>query len=130
MATERTVLRGARTGDIAFTDGVITDVGTIAPRPTDTVITVDGDIVTAGFVNTHHHLYQWMTRGQATGCNLFEWLTTLYPVWGRMDVEEALAVDGSHNLETETLDVLDEAVQHARLIAIGIRVHHACQVGS
>ena len=36
-----------------------------------------------GFVNTHHHLYQWVTRGLAVDATLFEWLTTLYPVWGR-----------------------------------------------
>jgi cytosine/adenosine deaminase-related metal-dependent hydrolase len=52
---------------------------------------VDGDILTAGLINTHHHLYQWMTRGRAIGCDLFEWLVTLYPVWGRMDVEDVHA---------------------------------------
>ena len=46
---------------------------------------VDGSgcLVTPGFVNTHHHLYQWVTRGFAVDGTLFEWLTTLYPVWGR-----------------------------------------------
>ena len=55
----------------------------------------DGDIVTAGLVNTHHHFYQWMTRGWAYDCDLFGWLTTLYPVWARLtpeDVEAAAAM--------------------------------------
>ena len=44
-----------------------------------------GCLVTPGLVNTHHHLYQWVTRGLAVDAGLFEWLTTLYPVWSRLD---------------------------------------------
>ncbi|HJM28825.1 MAG: 8-oxoguanine deaminase [Acidimicrobiales bacterium] len=88
----RTVLRGARyPGDIAFSNGKITAVGAIEPVIDDIVIHLDGDILTPGLINTHHHLYQWMTRGLATGCNLFEWLKTLYPVWGRMSSEDVHA---------------------------------------
>ena len=46
-----------------------------------------GCLVTPGFVNTHHHLYQWVTRGFAVDGTLFEWLTTLYPVWGQLDAD-------------------------------------------
>ncbi len=46
-----------------------------------------GALLTPGFVNTHHHLYQWVTRGFAVDGSLFEWLTTLYPVWGRLDAD-------------------------------------------
>ena len=91
-ATGRLVVRGARhPGDIAVRDGWIEAIGTVEALQGDTVLHVDGDIVTAGLVNTHHHLYQWMTRGRATGCNLFDWLTTLYPIWARIDVEDVLA---------------------------------------
>jgi cytosine/adenosine deaminase-related metal-dependent hydrolase len=38
-------------------------------------------------VNTHHHLYQWLTRGMAPDATLFEWLTTLYPIWARIDAD-------------------------------------------
>lgn len=44
-----------------------------------------GCLVTPGLVNTHHHLYQWATRGLAVDDGLFGWLTTLYPVWGQID---------------------------------------------
>ncbi|PXY27111.1 8-oxoguanine deaminase [Prauserella muralis] len=44
-----------------------------------------GCLVTPGLVNTHHHLYQWATRGLAADCTLFEWLVRLYPVWNRLD---------------------------------------------
>jgi cytosine/adenosine deaminase-related metal-dependent hydrolase len=46
-----------------------------------------GCLLTPGLVNTHHHLYQWLTRGFATDTTLFGWLTTLYPIWARIDAE-------------------------------------------
>ena len=42
-----------------------------------------GCLVTPGLVNTHHHLYQWATRGLAQQETLFGWLTELYPIWAR-----------------------------------------------
>lgn len=90
--SRRLVLRGARhPGDVAIADGRIVGVGTIASEPGDEVVRCDGDIVTAGLVNTHHHLYQWMTRGRAVGCDLFGWLVELYPVWGRLSVDDVRA---------------------------------------
>ncbi|MFD5116847.1 8-oxoguanine deaminase [Streptomyces sp. NPDC058220] len=44
-----------------------------------------GHLVTPGLVNTHHHFYQWITRGLATDHNLFDWLVALYPTWARLD---------------------------------------------
>jgi cytosine/adenosine deaminase-related metal-dependent hydrolase len=88
----RTVLRGARSpGDVAIRDGRIEVVGAVAEEPGDEVIRCDGDLVTAGLINTHHHLFQWMTRGRCVGCDLFGWLVELYPVWGRLDVEDVRA---------------------------------------
>jgi len=46
-----------------------------------------GCLATPGLVNCHHHLYQWSTRGLAQQEDLFGWLTTLYPVWARIDEE-------------------------------------------
>ncbi len=46
-----------------------------------------GHLLTPGLINTHHHFYQWLTRGLAQDCNLFDWLVTLYPVWARIDEE-------------------------------------------
>jgi cytosine/adenosine deaminase-related metal-dependent hydrolase len=88
----RTVLRGARwPGDVAFTAGRIVAVGSVAEEPSDEVIRCEGDLITAGLVNTHHHLFQWMTRGRCAGCDLFGWLTELYPIWGRLEVEDVHA---------------------------------------
>ncbi|MGA5321456.1 8-oxoguanine deaminase [Streptomyces seoulensis] len=48
-------------------------------------IDATGHLATPGLVNTHHHFYQWLTRGLATDHNLFDWLTALYPTWARID---------------------------------------------
>lgn len=76
----------------------ITEVGAgPAPDvPDATVLDATGCLVTPGLVNTHHHLYQWATRGMAQNSTLFEWLVELYPVWGRLDagVTHAAAAAG------------------------------------
>ncbi|MFI6644865.1 8-oxoguanine deaminase [Streptomyces sp. NPDC050504] len=53
----------------------------------DVVRRIDGTghLATPGLVNTHHHFYQWITRGLATDHNLFNWLVALYPTWARID---------------------------------------------
>jgi cytosine/adenosine deaminase-related metal-dependent hydrolase len=67
----------------------ITEVGSgPAPlRPGDSIVDGRGCLVTPGLINTHHHLYQWATRGFAQNSTLFEWLVELYPIWGRLDAE-------------------------------------------
>ncbi|MEP7330874.1 MAG: 8-oxoguanine deaminase [Terracoccus sp.] len=49
------------------------------------IVDARGCVATPGLVNTHHHLYQWATRGIACDSTLFDWLTTLYPVWSGLD---------------------------------------------
>lgn len=49
------------------------------------ILDAAGCLATPGLVNTHHHLYQWATRGRAVDSTLFQWLTELYPVWARID---------------------------------------------
>ena len=78
-------------GWVAVTDGLVTGVGA-SPEPTpEAARTIDaaGCLVTPGLVNTHHHLYQNLTRAFAPAVNgtLFEWLTRLYPVWAGIDEE-------------------------------------------
>jgi cytosine/adenosine deaminase-related metal-dependent hydrolase len=77
-------------GHVVVSGNLITAVGPGSPPPvtlTGTVRRVDasGCLATPGLINTHHHLYQWGTRGMAADATLFEWLTRLYPVWARMD---------------------------------------------
>ena len=91
------IMDGERTehaaGHVVVDAGRITAVGEgDGPARADARI-VDGTgcVLTPGLVNTHHHLYQWVTRGLAVDATLFEWLTTLYPVWGCLDEESVSA---------------------------------------
>ncbi len=80
-------------GWVAITDGMISAVGRSAEAQPAATRRVDasGCVVTPGFVNTHHHMYQNLTRAfsSALGGSLFHWLKVLYPVWARLDEEAA-----------------------------------------
>ena len=98
--TTRTVLDGcavvtmddARTehagGHVVLAGNRVESVGA-GPAPAGlgdaTYVDARGCLATPGLVNTHHHLYQWLTRGLAVDHTLFEWLTTLYPIWACLD---------------------------------------------
>jgi cytosine/adenosine deaminase-related metal-dependent hydrolase len=91
IATCDTAGRELAGGWVAITDGVVTGIGgSDDPTPTAArTIDATGCLVTPGLVNTHHHLYQNLTRAFAPAVNgtLFEWLTRLYPVWAGIDEE-------------------------------------------
>jgi 8-oxoguanine deaminase len=78
-------------GWILVRDGLIEQVGGGAPPETDARVDLAGAVVTPGLVNTHHHLYQTLTRARAQEATLFEWLRELYPVWARIDAEAEYA---------------------------------------
>ncbi len=74
---------------ISIESGVITAVAPAPPKPAagDEVIDAAQHVVIPGLINTHHHLYQSLTRCMP-GCQnlpLFEWLTYLYTQWDRVD---------------------------------------------
>ena len=74
-------------GWVLVEDGVVAATGDGAEPDADERVDLDGAIVTPGLVNTHHHLYQTLTRARAQESNLFGWLKALYPVWARLDEE-------------------------------------------
>ena len=78
-------------GGLYAENGVITAVGraNALPDTADQVIDASGCVVTPGLVNTHHHLYQNLTRAVPAGvdASLFGWLQALYPIWARMGPE-------------------------------------------
>ena len=85
-------------GAIAFRNGVIEAVGPtqdLAERieAADEVIDARGCVVTPGLVNTHHHLYQSLTRALPGAINapLFDWLKCLYPIWAQYRPEDVFA---------------------------------------
>lgn len=69
--------------------------GRYSGEPADTYVDGQGCLLTPGLVNTHHHLYQWATRGRAQQDDLFGWLTELYPVWARIDEEMVVAASAA-----------------------------------
>lgn len=88
---ERRELAG---GWVAVTDGLISGVGSSTDPAPDAarVLDADGCLVTPGLVNTHHHLYQNLTRAYPpmTSAPLFGWLESLYPRWTDALDEEAV----------------------------------------
>jgi cytosine/adenosine deaminase-related metal-dependent hydrolase len=129
-------------GWVACADGFVTVVGGPAdpPPPADRVLRADGCLVTPGLVNTHHHIYQNLTRAflPAAGSTLFDWLTELYPRWALLDEEASyvsawvglaeLAVGGC-TTSTDHLyvhpagggDLLSAEIEAAR--DLGVRFH-------
>lgn len=76
--------------DVLIRDGVICAIGMGLSAEGAEIVQADGCVVTPGLVNTHHHLYQTLTRAVPGGQDalLFGWLKTLYPIWGRFGPEE------------------------------------------
>ncbi|MFZ0627506.1 MAG: 8-oxoguanine deaminase, partial [Acidimicrobiia bacterium] len=83
--------REIRDGGLFARDGVIVQVGdsTELPDRADHVVDLTGHVVLPGLVNTHHHLYQTMTRvvPAAQSSGLFDWLRALYPIWSGLTPE-------------------------------------------
>jgi cytosine/adenosine deaminase-related metal-dependent hydrolase len=76
-------------GWLRMEDGFVAAVGSGAAP--DGAEDLGGAVVTPGLVNTHHHLYQTLTRARAQQADLFTWLQTLYPTWARIDDEMVYA---------------------------------------
>ena len=78
-------------GGMYVEDGFISQVGPTAELPgsADEILDLSGHLVLPGFINTHHHFYQTLTRAVpgAQDAGLFDWLRTLYPIWARMTAE-------------------------------------------
>jgi 8-oxoguanine deaminase len=78
-------------GALFCRDGLVEQVGPTPelPERADEVLDLNGHIVLPGLVNTHHHLYQTLTRAvpAVQDADLFHWLTRLYPIWANMTPE-------------------------------------------
>jgi cytosine/adenosine deaminase-related metal-dependent hydrolase len=127
-------------GGLFIQDGFIQRVGPTQdlPQDADEVLNLSGHIVLPGLINTHHHFYQTLTRAvpAAQDVNLFNWLKTLYPIWGRMQPEDIrvstrtalaeLALSGcttasDHLYIFPNGSRLDDEIQAAR--EVGLRLH-------
>jgi len=127
-------------GSILIEDGRLQWVGAGTPPAAHGAIRVDGrgTVALPGLVNTHHHLYQTLTRVRAQDQGLFEWLKALYPVWAGLDEEwESVAarlglaelalsgcsttMDHHYIFPRNTPDLLAREIDAAR--EVGLRFH-------
>jgi cytosine/adenosine deaminase-related metal-dependent hydrolase len=78
-------------GWVLIANGAIESIGLGGQPEADERVDLRGAVVTPGLVNTHHHLYQTLTRAQAQEADLFTWLKMLYPIWAGIDAESEYA---------------------------------------
>ncbi len=130
--------REIASGDLRIRGGVVAEVGRNLAVDGAEIINARGCVVTPGLVNTHHHLYQTLTRAVPGGQDalLFGWLQTLYPIWSKFGPEEMrisavvglseLALSGC-TMSSDHLYLhpngsrLDDTIEAAR--EVGLRFH-------
>jgi 8-oxoguanine deaminase len=123
--------REIRDGGMIIRDGVIEAVAPTHELPTvmeANVIDMGGHIVLPGLVNTHHHLYQTLTRvvPAAQDTTLFNWLKTLYPIWARL-TPEAVYVSALTGLAELMLSGCTTASDHLYLFPNGAQLDDEIQ---
>lgn len=97
--------------DILIRENRIAEIGSAILDPVDRVIDCSTCVVVPGFVNTHHHFYQTLTRNlpAVQNAELFDWLAYLYDIWKYLD---------------------EEAVYYASLLAMGELLKTGCTSSS
>ncbi|UWR29208.1 8-oxoguanine deaminase [Sulfitobacter sp. W002] len=130
MDDTRRELAGA---DLLLRDGVIAEIGQ-GLRTSGEIVEAKGCVVTPGLVNTHHHLYQSMTRAVpgAQDALLFGWLQRLYPIWARMGPEH-MFTSAQIGLAELALSGCSLSSDHLYLYPNGVRledtIHAAAELG-
>ncbi|MEP3637582.1 MAG: 8-oxoguanine deaminase [Paracoccaceae bacterium] len=125
--------RELRHFDIILRGGVIADLGSNLIAEGE-VVDVSGCVVTPGLVNTHHHLYQSLTRAVPGGQDalLFGWLQTLYPIWAQFTPEH-MFVSAQVGLAELALSGCTLSSDHLYLYPNGSRledtIHAAAELG-
>ena len=112
-------------GALLVRDGLIEQVGPTAalPASADEVLDLSGHVVLPGLVNTHHHLFQTLTRAvpAAQDADLFHWLSRLYPIWARL-TPEAVYISALTGLAELALSGCTTASDHLYLFPNGARL--------
>ncbi|MBI5303460.1 MAG: 8-oxoguanine deaminase [Chloroflexi bacterium] len=125
LLTMDTARREIRDGALFVRDNVIAQVGATNELPTtaDRVIDARGMVVLPGLVNTHHHLYQTLTRAlpAAQDADLFHWLKTLYPIWAEL-TPDAVYTSALTGLAELVLSGCTTAADHLYLFPNGSKL--------
>jgi len=120
-------------GGLFIRDGLIEQVGVTDDLPdiADEILDLYGHIVLPGLINTHHHFYQTLTRvvPAAQNVNLFYWLKTLYPIWGRMTPKD-IYVSTQTALAELALSGCTTASDHLYIFPNGSRLDDEIQAAS
>jgi 8-oxoguanine deaminase len=139
VATMDDARRELRNANILIEGNVIKSIGA-ASESADEVIDLAGHVVLPGLINTHHHMYQSLTRAvpAAQDADLFQWLKTLYPIWARLTPEmiristqtamaelilSGCTTSSDHLYIYPNGSRLDDSIEAAQ--AIGMRFHAA-----
>lgn len=133
MDSKRRELRRAW---IAIEDGVVRETGE-GPAPetwttkANDIIDAAGCVVTPGLVNTHHHLFQTLTRAvpAALSAPLFGWLKSLYPIWSRYGPEEVF-VSAQLGLAELALSGCTMSSDHLYLYPNGVRLEDTIEAAA
>lgn len=111
-------------------DGWLEQVGSTAtlPATADEVLDLTDHVVLPGLINTHHHLYQTLTRAvpAAQDAGLFEWLKTLYPIWAGMRPDD-IRISTKLGLAELALSGCTTASDHLYIYPNGCRLDDAIQ---
>ncbi|HAR82069.1 MAG TPA: 8-oxoguanine deaminase, partial [Sulfitobacter pontiacus] len=119
--------------DVLLRDGGVAAVGQNLTTEGE-VIEASGCVVTPGLVNTHHHLYQSLTRAVPGGQDalLFGWLKTLYPIWARFTPDH-MYVSAQVGLAELALSGCTLSSDHLYMYPNGSRledtIHAAAEIG-
>jgi len=120
-------------GGLFIRDGFIEQVGVTDDLPdiADDILDLSGHIVLPGLINTHHHFYQTLTRvvPASQNVNLFNWLKTLYPIWGRMTPKD-IYISTQTALAELALSGCTTASDHLYIFPNGSRLDDEIQAAS
>jgi 8-oxoguanine deaminase len=117
-------------GGLYIEDNQIVAVGSTEALPStaDEVLDLTGHIVLPGLINTHHHMYQTLTRAlpAAQDAELFGWLRALYPIWARL-TPEMIAVSTKTAMAELLLSGCTTASDHLYIFPNGCRLDHSIE---
>jgi len=124
--TRREISNGA----VYILDNVIAQVGLSAdlPQTADEVIDATDHVVMPGLINTHHHMYQSLTRviPAAQNGELFNWLTNLYPIWANL-TPEMVQVSTQAAMAELILSGCTTSSDHLYIYPNGCQLDHSLQ---
>ncbi|MGD1995771.1 MAG: 8-oxoguanine deaminase [Anaerolineae bacterium] len=130
LITMDDAIRSIPGGGLFAQDGVIEQVGPSVELPPDADLVLDarGMIILPGLINTHHHLYQTLTRAvpDAQDATLFQWLRTHYPIWAGL-TPEAIYTSAVVGLAELMLSGCTTASDHLYIYPNGCRIDDEIQ---